>query len=124
MKQKILVADDEKNVAKVLKDRLIHWGYEVETAVDGEQALERIESFQPHLIILDIRMPKVDGIEVLEKTKKQYPHICVLVFTASQAEDTKAICMEKGADGFMLKPFKPQSVKEKIEEILKAHTVG
>ena len=119
MKKRVLVADDERNVAKVLKDRLVHWGYEVETASDGEEALRKIESFRPHLLILDVRMPKVDGLEVLDKTKKQNSHIGVLVFTASQSEDTKKTCIEKGADGFMLKPFNPQSVKEKVEEVLK-----
>jgi len=119
MKKRILVADDETNVAKVLKDRFTHWGYEVETASDGEQALKKVESFKPHLILLDVRMPKINGIEVIERTKKKYPHIGILILTASQSKDTINICTKKGTDGFMLKPFKAEGVKNKVEEILK-----
>ena len=115
MKKKILIADDETNVIKVLRDRFVHWGYEVETAPDGEEALEKVESFKPHLIILDIRMPKINGLEVLERTKKKYPKIGVLILTASQSKDTSKTCSEKGADAFMIKPFKPQSIKEKVD---------
>jgi DNA-binding response OmpR family regulator len=119
MKKRILVADDETTVVKILKDRCIHWGYEVETASDGEKALVKIESFKPHLILLDLKMPKINGIAVLQKTKKKHPQIGVLVLTASQSENTFRTCLEKGADGYMLKPFKPENIKEYIEKILK-----
>ena len=122
MKKRVLVADDEAYVVKVLKDRLIHWGYEVDTASDGEEALEKIECFSPRLVILDLRMPKVDGLEVLKRTKEQNPHISVLVFTASQSDDTKKTCIKWGADGFILKPFNAESVKEKVAELLKTYS--
>jgi two-component system OmpR family response regulator len=120
MRKRILVADDEASVVKVLKDRFTHWGYEVETASDGEQTLKKVASFKPHLILLDVRMPKINGIEVAARTKKKYPHIGILVLTASQSEDTVKVCLKKGADGYMLKPFKTQSIKEKVEELLKS----
>ena len=119
MKKRILVADDEINVAKVLKDRFTHWGYEVEIALDGEQTLKKVASFKPHLIVLDVRMPKVNGIEVMETTKKKYPHIGILILTASQSQNTINGCMQKGADGLILKPFTAQGIKNKVEEILK-----
>ena len=124
MKKRILVVDDEKNLAKALKSRFIHWGYEADAALTGEEALDKVETFKPHLIILDIRMPKIGGIEVLETTKKRNPNIRVLILTASQSKDTYTICMKKQADGFMLKPFELHAIKEKVEEIFKSIDVG
>ena len=118
MRKRILIADDEASITKVLEDRFRHWGYEVETASDGEETLNKVASFRPHFVLLDVRMPKIDGIEVAERTKKESPHIGILVLTASQSEDIARVCLEKGVDGYMLKPFKPQRVKEKVEEIL------
>ena len=119
MKKKILIADDEINVLKVLKDRFVHLEYEVETASDGQQTLDKLADFNPHLIILDVRMPIKNGLEVLEVIKSTYPHICTLVLTASQNEDTQTTCINLGADGFMLKPFNLREISEKVENILK-----
>jgi len=118
MKKRILVADDEGAVVKILKDRFTHWGYEVETASNGEEAIKKVESFEPHLILLDLKMPNITGLEILERTKKKYPHIGILILTASQSKGTFRTCLEKGADGYMLKPFKPENIKEYVEKIL------
>ncbi len=120
MKKRILVADDEGAVVKILKDRFTHWGYEVETASDGEEAVKKVESFEPHLILLDLKMPNITGLEILERTKKKHPHIGILILTASQSKGTFRNCLEKGADGYMLKPFKPENIKEYVEKILNA----
>ena len=119
MKKRVLIADDETTVVKILKDRFVHWGYEVETASDGEKALEKVESFKPHLLLLDLKMPKKGGMAVLVRTKKKNPQIGVLVLTASQSEDTFRTCLEKGADGYMIKPFKTKNIKEYVEKILR-----
>jgi DNA-binding response OmpR family regulator len=121
MKKRILIVDDEINVVKILKDRFVHLEYEVETASDGQQALEKVADFSPHLIILDIRMPKISGLEILGRVKTTYPHIRILVITASQKDDTHTACMEKGADGFILKPFKTREIIEKVENIIKTN---
>lgn len=119
MKKRILVADDETAVVKILKDRFSHWGYDVETASDGEETLEKVEIFKPHIILLDLKMPKLGGLEILERTKKKQPQIGILILTASQSKGTFRTCLEKGADGYMLKPFKPENIKEYVEKILK-----
>ena len=120
--KRILIADDEAFVVKVLKDRFKHWGFVVETASDGEETLEKVKYFNPHLIVLDLKMPKLDGMEVLEKTKNNYPHIGVLILTASQSEITFKTCLKKGVDGYILKPFKPETIKEQIEKVIKSST--
>jgi two-component system alkaline phosphatase synthesis response regulator PhoP len=120
--KRVLIADDETFVVKILKDRFTHWGYLVETAFDGKETLEKVEYFNPHLIILDLKMPVLDGMKVLEETKNTYPHIGVLILTASQSEITFKTCMKKGVDGYILKPFKPETIKEQVERALKKTT--
>ena len=117
--KRILIADDEVFVVKILKDRFTHWGYQVETAFDGKETLEKAEYFNPHLIVLDLKMPKLDGIQVLEETKNNFPHIGVLVLTASQSEITFKTCLESGVVDYILKPFNPENLRERIERALK-----
>ena len=119
LKKRILIADDEVCVVKVLKDRFTHWGYLVKTAFDGEEALEKVDNFNPHLIVLDLKMPTLDGMKVLENTKNNYPHIRVLILTASQSEITFKTCLESGAADYILKPFHPEILRERIEKALK-----
>jgi two-component system alkaline phosphatase synthesis response regulator PhoP len=124
MKKRILVADDEATVVKILKDRFANWGYEVETASDGEETLEKVENFKPHLLLLDLKMPKISGIEILDRTKKKRPQIGILILTASQSKSTFRTCLEKGADGYMLKPFKPENIRDYVEKILRTTEKG
>ena len=116
--KRILIADDEAFVVKVLKDRFTHWGFLVETAFDGKETLEKIECFNPHLIVLDLKMPKLDGMKVLEETKAIYPHIRVLILTASQSEITFKTCLENGVVDYILKPFNPENLRERVERAL------
>jgi len=117
MKKRILVADDEKNVVRVLKDRFTHWGYEVETASDGEETIEKIKSFKPHLLLLDLKMPKISGMHVLEESKRQQFNVSILILTALQSETIVSSCLARGADGYIVKPFNPQGIKESVERI-------
>jgi CheY-like chemotaxis protein len=118
LRKRILVADDETSVVKVLIDRLNYWGYEVEAAADGQETLERLESFNPQLLILDLKMPKLGGMQVLEETNKKYPHIGVLILTASPSESTLKTCLDKGAVDYILKPFNPEKLRESVERTL------
>ena len=116
--KRILIADDETYVVKVLKDRFTHWGYLVETAFDGKETLEKVEYFNPHLIVLDLKMPKLDGTKVLKEIKNTYPHMGVLILTASQSEITFKTCLESGVVDYILKPFNPENLRERIERAL------
>jgi len=107
MAKKILVVDDEQNIIKVLQARLEAEGYEVVTASDGEEALQKVGTEKPNLIILDIMMPKIDGFEVCRRLKRDetFQHIPVVMLTAlGQAANIKE-GMEKGADAYIAKPF-------------------
>ena len=118
MKKRILIADDEECVVKVLKDRFEHWGYVVETAADGEETLEKVGSFNPQLLILDLKMPKLGGMCVLEQTNKRNPQISILILTASPSENTFKTCLEKGAFDYILKPFNPENLRESVGKAL------
>lgn len=118
MRKRILVADDETSVVKILIDRFNYWGYDVEAAYDGEETLEKVEYFNPHLIVLDLKMPKLDGMKILEETNNKYPHICILILTASQSEITLKTCLKKGAADYILKPFNLENLRENIEKAL------
>lgn len=124
MKSRILVADDEKSVVKILKDRFTHWGYEVETASDGEETVEKIKSFKPHLLLLDLKMPKISGMHVLEESKRQQFHVSILILTALQSETLLSTCLARGADGYIVKPFNPQGIKEAVERIFASCSKG
>ena len=119
MKKRILIADDETFVLKVLKDRFTHWGFVVETASDGEETLEKITSFKPQLLILDLKMPKLNGIEVLKQTRVRHPHISILILTASPSKSTFKTCLKSGAVDYILKPFNLENLQERIERALK-----
>jgi DNA-binding response OmpR family regulator len=119
MKKRILVADDEECVVKVLKDRFMYWGYVVETASDGEEALEKVASFNPQLLILDLKMPKRNGMQVLEKTRKQHPQISIIILTASPLKKTFETCLASGAVDYILKPFNPENLRERVENTFK-----
>jgi DNA-binding response OmpR family regulator len=117
MKKRILVADDDKAVAKVLKDRLIHWGYEVDTAFDGEETMQKVGSFRPDLLLLDIKMPKMSGMRVLEESKRQQRGVSILILTAVPSEALMSSCLAQGADDYIFKPFDTRRVRESVERI-------
>jgi CheY-like chemotaxis protein/phosphoribosyl 1,2-cyclic phosphodiesterase len=116
-KRRILVADDVPGTVEFLAEMLTQRGYEVATAEDGEQALERVRSFEPDLVILDIMMPKVHGIDVLKTIRADgaKKDVGFIVCSArSFAVDVKSV-RDLGAFDFLMKPFEFQSVLEKVE---------
>ena len=122
-KKRILIVEDDPSVLKVTKIRLEHEGYEVVTAVDGEQALHEAARQLPiHLILLDIMLPKRNGYEVC-RTLKQRPAtaaIPVIVFSASlaQLEQLADRCVEMGATDWIKKPFQSAELLAKIRHAL------
>lgn len=117
MKKKILVADDEQAVLRILKDRFTHWGYEVDIAADGEETLGKLRSFKPDLLLLDIKMPKISGLQVLEESRLLQPGLSVLIITALQPETLGNTCLAKGADDYICKPFDTHRIRESVERI-------
>ena len=119
-KNKILLVEDEQAIAKMVKRRLEASDYEVITAIDGQEGLEKARSENPNLIILDLMLPKIDGYKVcgLLKADARYNKIPVIIFTARARESDKKLGEELGADGYITKPFEAQVLLDKINKLL------
>jgi DNA-binding response OmpR family regulator len=118
--KKILVVDDNPNIVKLLEHRLKANEYEVVTAHDGEDALDKVRQAKPDLMILDVVIPKIDGYRVLSilRADEQYKDIPVVMLSAhGQAKDVEK-GMELGAVSYITKPFKPEMLLGVIKEAL------
>jgi len=102
---KVLVVDDEPAAVELLVEFLSSKGYEVLTATNGEEALQRIKEDRPHLVLLDIRMPKMDGMEVLRRIREIDPEMGVIMVTAVNEEDVGRKALEMGAFDYIVKPL-------------------
>lgn len=110
---KILVVDDERPIAEIIKYNLQKEGFEVQTAYDGEEAIKMVHKMNPELVILDIMLPKKNGFEVLKEIRIQYV-MPVIMLTAKEEENDKITGLELGADDYITKPF---SNKELIARV-------
>ena len=119
-KGKILVVDDEIYIVHILDFSLGMEGYEVVTALDGEQALEKVTSEKPDLIVLDIMMPKLDGYEVCKSIKSNAAtkHVPVILLSAKGRNVDQKMGFEVGADDYITKPFSPRKLVERINQLL------
>jgi len=119
-KGRILVVDDEIYIVHILDFSLGMEGYEVVTALDGEQALERVAEQKPDLIVLDIMMPKLDGYETCKvlKSREETRDIPVILLSAKGRNVDQKTGFEVGADDYITKPFSPRKLVERINAIL------
>ena len=113
MKSKILVVDDERPIANIIKYNLEKEDFVVETAFDGAEAVKKVREFEPNLILLDIMLPKKSGFEVLKELRTEYT-MPILMLTAKEEEGDKITGLELGADDYITKPF---SMKEVIARV-------
>jgi CheY-like chemotaxis protein len=120
MTQKILLAEDEKDVALVTATPLIKMGYDVIIAANGEETLKQIDKSRPDLILLDYLMPLLDGQEVCRRIKgdKRFKNIPIIILTASQTENVSQLFEELQVDDYLLKPYQIEDLVKKIKRIL------
>lgn len=118
MKQKILVIDDEKNIANAIVYALKREGYTVEAAYDGEEALRRFDLFKPDAIILDVMMPGIDGYEVLKQLENRAP-VGIIMLTAKEDIVNKILGLELGADDYITKPFDMRELLARLRSLLR-----
>ena len=119
--KRILVVDDEEDIVKLVKMYLEYHHYEVITAKDGQEGLEKVKTEKPDLIVLDLMLPKMNGYKVCGLLKKdtRYAKIPVVMFTAKAQEKDVKLGQEVGADAYITKPFEPEVLLAKIKELLK-----
>ena len=121
MAKRILLVDDEVQLVEMVKLRLESNGYNVITAYDGIEALEKAKKEKPDLIILDLMLPKMDGYKVCGLLKKdaRYVNIPIIMFTARAQDEDVKLGLELGAEAYIIKPFDPKILMSKIQEFLK-----
>lgn len=118
MAKKILVVDDEKPISDILKFNLTQEGYDVDTAADGEEALAKVKSYEPDLILLDLMLPKIDGLEVARQVRKDRD-TPIIMLTAKDSEIDKVLGLELGADDYVTKPFSNRELIARVKANLR-----
>ncbi|HBY57845.1 MAG TPA: two-component system response regulator [Candidatus Atribacteria bacterium] len=118
--RRILIADDEPYILRSLSFVLQKEGFEIETACDGVETLEKARQFKPKILFLDIMMPLEDGYEVCEELKSapDTKDIYVIMLTAKGQIIDKKRGLEVGADEYITKPFSPREIVNKVKEII------
>ena len=116
--KKILVVDDEKPISDIVKFNLAKEGYDVYTAYDGEEALEKVTEVELDLILLDLMLPKMDGLEVAREVRKTYDMPIIMV-TAKDSEIDKVLGLELGADDYVTKPFSNRELVARVKANLR-----
>ena len=116
-KQRILIADDESNIAELISLYLTKEGYETQKAGDGKEAFRMVQSFNPDLIILDIMMPQKDGMEVCKYLRAHSAEIGIIMLTAKTQEIDKVSGLMNGADDYVTKPFSPSELMARVDAV-------
>jgi DNA-binding NtrC family response regulator len=116
MKQRILIADDDEAGRSGLAALLSTWGYEVQEAVDGKDALERAPVFRPSLVIADVVMPVIDGNGLLKPSAAAVPEAAVILLTGHGSIETAVCAMREGAYDYLTKPVDPRRLRVLVEK--------
>jgi DNA-binding response OmpR family regulator len=120
--RKILLVDDEPSLQKMLVHALEREGFQVQVAGDGEAALEAVGSYEPHLVILDIMLPKLDGTEVCRRIR-QRSDVPIIMLTAKDDEIDRVVGLELGADDYVTKPFAVRELVARVRAIMRRSSV-
>ena len=120
-RQRILLADDESSIRRILETRLKMAGYDVYTAQDGEEAVAAFNKYNPDLVVLDVMMPKMDGWETLKNIRKTpiCKDIPVIMLTAANEDQKMVTGLKIGADDYIVKPFVLPNLLARIEAVLR-----
>ncbi len=121
MKPRILIVDDDEKNVILLSEKLSKDGFEIETASNGIEALEKVAPFQPDLILLDVMMPRMDGYETLRrlKSKEETSLLPVVMLTGRTEVEDKIMGFEVGAEDYIVKPFSLREVSARVKSLLR-----
>lgn len=118
---KVLVCDDETAIRRILETRLKLSGYQVDIAIDGEEAIEKFNTYHPDIVILDLMLPKVDGFSVCKEIRS-YSEVPVIILSAITDVADRIKGLEMGADDYVTKPFSPNELEARIKAVLRRVT--
>jgi DNA-binding response OmpR family regulator len=116
--RRILVVDDEERMVRFIRLNLEHDGFRVIEAFNGNQAINKVRSAMPNLVLLDVMMPDIDGFEVL-RIIREVSNIPVIMLTAKGEEDDRVRGLELGADDYITKPFSPRELVSRVRAVLR-----
>ena len=117
---RVLIIDDEEELAAVIADRLEFRGIKAQTAIDGESALKMIKSDPPNIVLLDLMLPGMNGLEVLKKIKTLELNIPIILLTGYGSKEMTLEGMNLGAFDYIMKPCDFDGLVSKIQEALKS----
>lgn len=119
-RKRILIVDDEVDIINTIKLFLEIEGYDIIIAFDGREALDKVRSENPELIILDVMLPSIDGFEIAQKLKSdaRYKHIPILIVTAFAQRAEEELAKKSLADSYMTKPLELDVLNDKVKELL------
>jgi DNA-binding response OmpR family regulator len=116
---RVLVVEDDQEIAQVLLRSLRMEGYEARASYDGEAALADAREFTPDLVILDLGLPKLDGVEVARALRKDGGDVPILMLTARDAVEARVEGLDAGADDYLVKPFERQELLARLRALLR-----
>ena len=116
--EKILIADDDKNICELLRLYLAKEGYETVIANDGEAAVAAFEKEKPNMVLLDVMMPKIDGLQACMRIR-EFSNVPIIMLTARSEDTDKIIGFECGADDYITKPFNILELKARVRALLR-----
>ncbi|UUY03615.1 response regulator transcription factor [Svornostia abyssi] len=116
---RVLVVDDEQNIADVIAMALKYQGFDVQTAGTGKEALDGVAAFRPHLMVLDVMLPDMEGFDVAERLGAQRARVPILFLTARDATEDKVRGLTMGGDDYVTKPFSLEELVARIRTILR-----
>lgn len=119
---KVLVVDDDENIAEIIKMYLESAGYSVKLCYDGKEALNIYTEYKPDLALLDVMLPHMDGIDILKWIRKDNA-TPVIMLTAKGETFDKVLALELGADDYMVKPFEPKELIARVKAVLRRYNV-
>ncbi len=118
MPSRVLVVDDERNIVQLVRLYLSKEGFDVDSAFDGKQALEKVHNHRPDLIVLDLMMPEMDGLTVCRELRKT-SNVPIIILTARTDDVDKVVGLELGADDYVTKPFNPRELVARVKAVLR-----
>ncbi len=119
----ILIVEDDPNTSTLIATYLLREGFSILAAFDGEQALEKAREYQPGFVILDIMLPKIDGWEICRQLR-EVSDVPILILSAREEEMDRVFGLSIGADDYVVKPFSPRELVERVKAILRRTGTG
>src|SRR6266481_9989322 len=121
-KTRILIVEDEPAMVAGLRDNFEYEGYEVISAADGAEGLDRALADNPDLVVLDVMMPRMSGLDVCKQLKARRPSLPIIMLTARGQEIDKVVGLELGADDYVTKPFSIRELMARVKAVLRRAT--